>query len=161
MSASVRRGAMAWGVAFLLASALARVAAHPIHATLTELRYDAAKRTVEASIRVFAEDLRDALKREGTAARANAGAADYARSRFALYDRGQAVGLESCGARLSGDLLWLCLVGHGSTGLEGLTVSNRLLFELFNDQVNIVQATAAGRRVSLLFTKGEGAKPLR
>jgi hypothetical protein len=37
-------------------------------------------------------------------------------------------------------------------------LSSRLLFEVFNDQVNIVQATYDGHRHSMLFTAGDGPK---
>ena len=36
-----------------------------------------------------------------------------------------------------------------------------LLTEVFGDQVNVVQASYDGRRETLLFTPGDGAKPLR
>ncbi len=46
-------------------------------------------------------------------------------------------------------------------GLATLAVRNAVMSELFEDQVNVVQAVVAGARRSLLFTRGDGAKPLR
>ncbi len=152
---------VAW-VALLLGFSPGHAGAHPIHASLTQLRYDAARRTVDVSIRLFAQDVLDALKRRGPGTTAPAAdAPGYALARFALYLGDRPLSLEACGVRQSGDLLWLCLAARGAPGLAGLTVSNRLLVELFDDQVNIVQADADGRRLSLLFTKGDGAKALR
>jgi hypothetical protein len=62
--------------------------------------------------------------------------------------------------RRTGDVVWLTLTAPGTT-LDGLRVSNRVLVELYADQVNIVQATVGARRASLLFTRGDGAKALR
>jgi len=39
-------------------------------------------------------------------------------------------------------------------------VHARLLFDLYEDQINIVQARYEGRRVSLLFSRGDPPKPL-
>jgi hypothetical protein len=65
-----------------------------------------------------------------------------------------------CGIRRTGDLLWLCLRAPAAQGLSGLRVRVALLFDRYADQINIVQATYGGRRVALLFTSGDEAKPL-
>ena len=43
-------------------------------------------------------------------------------------------------------------------GLPALAIANRVLCDVWADQVNVVQATIAGSRRSLLFTKGDGRK---
>jgi hypothetical protein len=47
-----------------------------------------------------------------------------------------------------------------SSSASGSSVSSKLLFDKYRDQINIVQATYDGRRTSLLFTDGEGEKRL-
>jgi len=44
--------------------------------------------------------------------------------------------------------------------MSGLRVRVALLFDRYDDQINIVQVTYHGRRVSLLFTRGDASKPL-
>ena len=39
-----------------------------------------------------------------------------------------------------------------------MTLSDQMLCELFDDQINIVQTVAGTNRASMLFTKGDGAK---
>jgi hypothetical protein len=58
-------------------------------------------------------------------------------------------------------VVWLCLRAPAPRAAARLTVHNRMHFELFEDQVNVVQATLGGRRRSELFTRGDGPKPLR
>ena len=65
-----------------------------------------------------------------------------------------------CGVRRTGDLLWLCLRAPSFQGVSGLRVRVALLFERYADQINIVQASYAGRRAALLFTCGDAAKAL-
>jgi hypothetical protein len=125
------------------------------------VRLDAVDLEVGVSIRLFLEDLLQALERQpGSRAGARAEAASYAASRFALYTEGRALRLMPCGVRFGGDVVQVCFRARAPQGLTGLSVSNRLLVELFDDQINIVQVIAGGRRSSLVFTKGDGVKLL-
>ena len=170
MRRSLRRGLGA-----LLAVAGAAVAlpraleAHPLHSTITEIVEDRARGTVRATIRVFADDFGVAVRR---AARGrvtpSAGAAwdsavlAYANLAFGLLEaNGKPLALRSCGIRRTGDLIWLCLEAPTSQPLASLRVRDAVLCDLFDDQVNVVQGTIAGQRRSLLFVRGDRAKPLR
>jgi hypothetical protein len=68
--------------------------------------------------------------------------------------------MTSCGGKRVGDLMWLCFRGRMSSSASGSSVSSKLLFDKYRDQINIVQATYDGRRTSMLFTDGEGEKRL-
>jgi hypothetical protein len=136
---------------------LAALAAHPLHTTLTELSYRDADRSVEVSVRAFADDFRAAAGRDLTDSTAFA----YLASALTLSDRaGHTLRLTWCGLRQTGDLLWLCLRAPAPEGLSGLRVNARLLFERYADQINIVQASYEGRRASLLFSRGDSSKQL-
>jgi hypothetical protein len=133
------------------------LALHPLHTTLTQLAYHDADRTVEATVRVFADDLRAALHADLT----DAATVAYLRSTLTLVDRaGRPMAIAWCGLRRTGDLLWLCVRAPAPDGLSGLRVRVALLFERYADQINIVQASYAGRRAALLFTRGDAPKPL-
>jgi len=132
------------------------VALHPLHTTLTELSYNTADRTVQVSVRAFADDF-------GAAAGgvSDSAASAYLRSVLTLTDQnGRPLPLGWCGLRRTDDLLWLCLRAAVPRGLSGVRVEARLLFERYRDQVNIVQASYGGQRASLLFVRGDAAKPL-
>jgi len=86
----------------------------------------------------------------------------YARGHFGVVDRsGKAVALAACGERLVGDLMWLCFRAPARTGVSGFSVAHKVLFDLYSDQINLVQANYGGRKVSLLFTRGDGFKKLQ
>ena len=139
---------------------------HPLHTTLTQLSLRPATRSVEIVMRVFVDDFSAAVARRSGAGPvlmppSDSAAYRYVAEAFALTDRaGRRLPLRWGGARRTGDLLWLTLTAPATT-LEGVRVSNRVLVELHADQVNIVQANLGTRRASLLFTRGDGAKPLR
>ncbi len=76
------------------------------------------------------------------------------RSRLVLHDRGgRPLPLEWIRRRTEGDLALLDLRCRARS-LAGVRVANGLHFELFADQVNIVQARYGGRTATLLFTPG-------
>ena len=133
------------------------LAPHPLHTTLTQLEYRAAAKTVRVTVRTFADDFTAAA-----GGVADSMAARYLRSTVTLTGRdGRPLSLAWCGVRRTGDLLWLCLEAPApSSGLAGMLIEARQLFERYGDQINIVQASYAGREVSLLFVRGDRAKAL-
>jgi hypothetical protein len=144
-----------------------RAFAHPLHTTLTEITEDRARGVVRATIRVFADDIDHSLKRGahvpapiGSPAW-NAAAISYAASVFTMSTKpGVPMPLRSCGVTQKADVLWICLEANAPSGAASLVVRNAMLCDQFEDQVNIVQATFAGSRHSVLFTRGDRLKPL-
>jgi hypothetical protein len=59
------------------------------------------------------------------------------------------------------DAFLFCLRASAPEGLKGLRVRVAILFERYDDQINIVQASNGGRRTALLFLSGDQPKPLR
>jgi len=141
--------------------------AHPLHTTLTQVVQDSRRGVAIGSIRVFAGDLATAVaKRDGAAPPnddrvSDSAAFAYVVATVRLRDAaGRPIRLEWCGSRRSADLLWLCVRAATGATLRSLTISDQMLCELFDDQVNIVQSVDGESTGSVLFTKGEGAKRL-
>jgi hypothetical protein len=140
---------------------------HPLHTTITTITYDGASHQATVTVRIFANDLDTAIARrahgrapDGTRP-SEAGSFAYLASVFtAVGPDGRALSAQWCGSRLTGDLLWACLRLTTPGGLSGVRIRNQALVEVFDDQVNVVMAEYNGRRESLLFTKGDDAKPL-
>ena len=146
----------------LIVMAAAPLVAHPIHTSLAELMYDPSAKEIRISLRVYVDDLTRASARYSRAASADSAMIAYARAYFGVVDgNGKAVSLASCGEHLVGDLMWLCFHGPARTGPAGFSVAHKVLFDLYSDQINLVQASYNGKKVSLLFTKGDGFKKLR
>jgi hypothetical protein len=149
-------------LACVIAPAVAN--AHPLHTTMTEVTLDPSRHVVHIVIRAFADDFLKAV----TVARkpAHAPTADgtdasaYVQSAFIVSDGSSRLALRACGTRQSADLLWICVEVNAPSDLTRLTIQSSLLWNLFDDQVNIVRATIVGAPRSILFTKGDAAKPL-
>lgn len=139
--------------------------AHPLHTTLAQLTYHDGDRALEGSIRVFAGDFAMAVAKRKHLGIPNddrvsdADAMAYLRDTFRFTDGGgHAVPLSWCGSRRAGDVLWLCVRASNVAPPDALELSDQMLCELFDDQINIVQSVSGAKHASMLFTKGDGAK---
>jgi len=152
---------------FVIVIAFAPVAqAHRYHTSVTRLEYNAEERLVEITVQTFADDIEAALSRHNgggrvrldSTAKTNALLLDYLRNVIELKNGEERLELQWIGMELKGHSAWFYLQASAPQGPAKTTVSNRLLFELFNDQVNIVNVVQNGKRESLVFKRGDAAK---
>lgn len=139
--------------------------AHPLHTTLAALSYDATKRTITVSLRVFADDFSAAVTgaatHTGEVLPSDSLMSRYVMQRFTVVNASKRpVVFQWCGVKRAAEVLLLCLRASDARGLTGARVLSTLLRERFDDQVNMVQATYGGRRHMLLFTKRDDARVL-
>jgi hypothetical protein len=132
---------------------------HPLHTTHTELE-EAEPGVIRIRVRAFTDDLiaavgtREPVISDSVVARYLRGVLELRRP-----DGGLAP-LKWIGIRPDGDVTLITLGTHLPGGLAGVAVRQAIHTELFSDQVNVVQARYAGRRVSLLFVPGDGSRRL-
>lgn len=144
---------------------------HKFHATIAQLEYNAKEQSVEAVIRFFADDFETAIsqhaKREikfntpqALKDKANSDAVfSYVRERFELKGKnGNAVKLNWVGMEIQADMVWVYFEGKLPGGLSGAQMRNRLLQELFDDQVNIVNFKFDGKQTGTMFNVQDGFK---
>ena len=168
-----RRGWLRTGVVTLVVTTAMAIGparalnAHPIHTTLTQITYDSASRAIVVSLRVFADDFAVAVGRHSRVkpgpdhSVAPAAAYGYVQSAFSLADAsGRPIPLVWCGAKRAGAVVWLCLRSPSPVAPRGFRVLNALLFEVHDDQVNLVQSVTSGKNSSMLFTRGDRARAL-
>jgi hypothetical protein len=151
---------------------------HKIHISVTHLEFNQPKQMVEIVIRVFTDDLENALsQRAKRAVKIDPATADkdrliielvmaYLRSGFELKNKaGRPVALSWNGIeRLPGgtaDMFWVYVKGRMPGGLEGAQIRNKIFCELFDDQVNIVNAKHQGKQIGLMFESKDDFKELR
>jgi hypothetical protein len=131
---------------------------HPLHTTHTDLVEDHGQVVVQ--VRAFPDDLHSAVqKREGAAD--DSATARYLREKIELLDASShSVPLTWLGREMVGEVVLLRLRAIPQGGLQGTRVRQMMHMELFDDQVNVVQASYGGRKVSLLFVPGDAPKRL-
>jgi hypothetical protein len=142
--------------------------AHKYHTSVTRVEYNQAERSAEITIQTFTDDLRDVLtKRAGKTVRLDAGkstdglAFDYLRSVFELKNGNAAPSeLQWVGMEVKGETVWLYVLAKMPDGLAKATLRNAFLFDLFDDQVNIVNVIHDNQKSSLVFKRGDGSREI-
>jgi hypothetical protein len=151
---------------------------HKIHVSVMNLEFDRPKQTVEIVIRVFTDDLENALGRRAKQAMkidlATAGkdrqfieqVMAYLRGGFELKNKaGRPVALSWNGVEGQpdgqADMIWIFVKGRMPGGLEGAQMRDKIFCELFDDQVNIVNAKHQGKQIGLMFEPKDDFKILR
>lgn len=127
---------------------------HPIHVSVTEIEYDAAEQELEIMMRIFVDDLENALRLhhkqagldilnadEGTAKKL-IGA--YLLTHFNVVLDNKKTRLEYLGQEVEGQAFICYILAPGIQNWKSCEVTNSVLFELFNDQSNIVHVTNGG-----------------
>lgn len=141
-------------------------AAHKYYTSLAQVEYNAENKSVEVALRVFADDLELALtRRTGRAVSldrtkdADRLTFDYIRDTFEIKNReGGAKALKWVGMELRSGVAWLYLEAEMPEGLAGARLRDQILFELFEEQVNVVSVRCAGERNDLVFVRGDGER---
>lgn len=141
--------------------------AHKYHTSVTRLEYNAEERSAEITIQTFADDLEDILsKRAGKSVRLDASkdverlAFDYLRSVIELRSRNGSSELQWVGMEVKGGTVWLYVLAKMPEGLSKASVRNSLLFDLFEDQVNIVNVWYETKKTSLVFKRGDNMQEI-
>ncbi len=115
------------------------------------MNYDPVSLQLDASIRVFTSDLALAVAKRSGSSRPmdDAAAFAYLAATFQLADAsGRVIAWTSCGTREEGDVTFLCV--RAAKVPSSARVSDQMLCDLFDDQVNIVQAVTGGKKTSNL-----------
>src|SRR5687768_3885158 len=166
----MRRTLHILGLVALMGAALAPgTLAHRYHTSVTRLEYNAEERLAEITVQTFADDVEAALsKRSGPAGnvrldgseRTNALVLGYLRNVLAIRSGDTELELQWIGMELKGHTVWIYLQAKAPDGLAKTSLRNTLLFDLFTDQINIVNILKNGKRSSVVFKRGDAAKEI-
>jgi len=141
-------------------------AAHKYYTSLAQVEYNVEEKTVEVTLRVFADDLELALTRRAgrevsldRTKDADRLVLAYLRDTFEIKNReGEAKALKWVGMELRAGVAWLYVEAEMPEGLAGARLRDHILFELFAEQVNTVSVRYAGKRADLVFVPGDGER---
>lgn len=153
----------AWPRMALLGLCVVPMANHALHSTLTEVTQSGSE--ISITVRGFVDDLTLAATGRPSGlmptASADSSIGRYLLRNLVLAGPGQMrVPLAWRGVRHQADVAFFTFTGRLERGLSGVRFGNTALCEVYDDQVNIVQVMVGTSRRSLLFTPGDGLKPL-
>lgn len=127
---------------------------HPIHVSVTEIEYDPAEKELEIMMRIFIDDLESALRLYHKQPALDILNADdvtakklisaYLLEHFNVVLEGRNTRMEYLGQEVEGQAYICYIQAPGIANWSTCDVTNRVLFELYDDQSNIVHVTAGG-----------------
>ena len=156
---------LAASVALILLFPLAGAAPalHAYHSSITELRYNAAKKQLELSVKVFTDDFEKALS-QGQPTHVNlteAGprplvlaSAYLGRTLQVSTTAGAPLQLQVLGMQAENDGYWFYCKVSLPGPVSGVKLRQAALLDAFSDQMNIVNIEANGQKQSALFRAG-------
>jgi hypothetical protein len=140
---------------------------HKFHVSVSQFEFDPRTGKTTMVIRVFADDLENAISRhagrhfpllgrDGAEVRRDQALHGaiyrYLQGRIELRSRGgRPAPLRWGGLEARADLVWLYLEARLPGGIRGAQLRHRLFCEIFDDQVNIVNAIESEGTSGLLF----------
>lgn len=142
--------------------------AHTFHTSLMQVEYNEKEQLVEISIQVFTHDLENILsRRNGKNVRLEK---TPEAAQLTLVYLNEAVKLKNhdgglktlswVGMEPEADAVWLYVEAKMPEGFEGGEVRNRILFDLFDDQVNLVHIKHGDKKYDLVFKPGDDFKAI-
>ncbi|SFQ74050.1 hypothetical protein SAMN04515668_4084 [Hymenobacter arizonensis] len=147
----------------LLPLAGAAPALHAYHSSLTELRYNAAKKQLELSVKVFTDDFEKALSEgqptpvslSAAGPRPLALASAYLQRTLKFSTAaGAPLPLQLLGMQAENDGYWLYCKVPLPGPVPSVQLRQGLLLDVFSDQMNIVNIEAGDKKQSVLFRVG-------
>lgn len=130
---------------------------HPFHISIMEADWNPKTKHLELSIRVFTQDLEEALCKVNrrpvelsTKHQLEPELQTYLERNLKLFADGKPLILQYHGKELANDVTWLYVETTEAVGGK-LEVRNTLLFDLFDDQNNLMNLKAGGAVKSFLF----------
>ena len=138
-----------------------RKAAHPFYISVCQVDYNPDADALEVSFRIFTDDLERALESMGTdrlrlgtereAEKADLYISRYLARHVEIEINGRRVSAAFLGREMDSDATWCYVEVENVPVLKTLTMTNTLLLETFEDQVNLVHVNANGQKRSLVF----------
>jgi hypothetical protein len=157
-----------WLLLFWLAPGVSQEPAkdvHPFHVSTTEIQHNASEKTLEISCRIFTDDFESALSKvyktkTDFSAPAMKTAMDdlvkkYIPGHLQISVDGKPVSLKVLGWEKESEAVFVYLEADNIPSVKKVEVVNSILFDLFDDQMNLVHFFVNGNRKSIKLTYPE------
>jgi hypothetical protein len=138
---------------------------HPFYVSVTEINHNAKDKTLEISCKLFAEDFEKTLETSGKTEvdlthpknkeQVNKLVSDYLMKHLFLKVDGKPVVIEFVGFEKENEAVWCFMQVEGVNSLKRLDAVDKILYESYDSQINIMHVTVNGNRKSNKVTNPE------
>lgn len=133
-------------------------APHPLYITVTEINHNAKDKILEISCKIFTNDL-EAVLEKGAKTKVDLSSSkdktttdklidEYIEKHLRLKVDGKPAGLHFVGSEKEADGTWSYFQVNDVTAVKRIDAINDLLYDGFNQQINIMHVTVGGQRKS-------------
>lgn len=142
--------------------------AHDYHTSITDIKFNPRTQHLEVAVRVFTDDLENALTRRSKSKVTYSSSSNAVRQQLEDYlhanlsfelTKGKPLKYKYLGSEAEADVVWMYVeVPVNSNSLAEIHIKNAVLMEVFRDQMNIVNIDYKGKVNSTLLQQGETVK---
>lgn len=132
--------------------------AHPLYITVTEIDHNAKDKILEISCKMFTNDFEAVLEKNAhakvdlsdvkTKAASDKLIADYVEKHLQIKVDGRTVQLQFVGSEKEADGTWSYFQVSNISSVKKIDVNNSLLYDNFNQEINIMHAAVGGVKKS-------------
>jgi uncharacterized protein DUF6702 len=133
-------------------------AAHPFYVSVTEIDYKAGDKALQVSCKMFTNDFESALEKwthgkvdlshPGDRSAVDKMIGDYVLAHLRIKVDGHAAPLHMIGSEQEAEATWCYFEADGIPPVKRIDLSNSLLYDRFDQEINIMHVTIAGTRKS-------------
>ena len=142
----------------LVSASFTKNVAHPFHVSVTEINHNATDKTLEVMCKIFTDDFERALAQKFNT-KVDLGKAEmhqamdslikkYVTAAVQIKPSGKMASVNYLGYELDKEAAYCYFEISNVPALAKLDVVNIILYDLFDDQMNIIHVTSAGKRKS-------------
>lgn len=138
---------------------------HPFHVSVTEIEHNASDKTLEISCKLFTDDFENVLKQNYPQDAVHKTKVDlinpvdktamdtlvkkYITSHLSILADGKPVLLTYIGFERDNEAVYGYLQGDNIINPQKIDITNKLMYDLFTDQVNLMHIKVGGKRNSI------------
>jgi hypothetical protein len=134
---------------------------HDYHTSITEVNYNAKNKSLEISVRLFTDDLEEALTLQNKGVKITMETDKrildplldvYLRRNFALISpQKEVLKMHYYGNEKEADATWVFFEILDISNIKGYTLFNTIMLELFDDQANLVNIIYQNQKKTFIF----------
>lgn len=150
---------------FAFTLCLSLMAWHPFHVSVCDIYFDSRKNELQVAQRIFLDDFENALRKSSgkdidlvkiyDSDRGQRLITDYLVSNFRVKFEGKITILKYVGAEIEEDVIWCYFTISPVRSMQQIEMKNTILFELFDDQSNLVHFNFNDKTKSFNLNKNE------